>query len=146
MTDALILACSLPTGRRGYRPHRREPARGVQTRPAVGTSRIPRVSRLMALALHLDELLRTGVVANQAALAQLGHVSRARISHIQSLLHLAPDLQERLLFLPPVTQGRDPIHLRQLLPLAARLDWREQRRLWQELTDRLDSAASGGRA
>jgi hypothetical protein len=97
----------------------------------------------MALALHLDELLRSGVVADQAALARLGHVSRARLSQIVGLLNLAPDIQEALLFLPPVVQGRDPIHLRQLLPLAARLDWREQRRLWQALAGRLDIKPSG---
>jgi hypothetical protein len=97
----------------------------------------------MALALQLDELLRSGLVADQAALARLGHVSRARISQIVGLLNLAPDIQEALLFLPPVVQGRDPIHLRQFLPLAARLDWREQRRLWQALAGRLDIKPSG---
>jgi hypothetical protein len=136
MTQALTLACSLPPARRGYTPRRRERIKAVQPTPVVG-SRIPRVSRLMALALHLDELLRSGVVADQAALARLGHVSRARISQIVGLLYLAPDIQEALLFLPPVVQGRDPIHLHQFLPLAARLDWREQRRLWQALAGRL---------
>src|SRR5262249_27245914 len=33
------------------------------------------------------------------------------------------------LFLPPTEKGRDPIHLGQLQPLAAVLDWRQQRRL-----------------
>jgi hypothetical protein len=33
---------------------------------------------------------------------------------IMNLLHLAPDLQEQILFLPAVSQGRDPIHLRRL--------------------------------
>ena len=146
MTQALTLACSLPPARRGYAPRRREQTKGVQPTPTVvGSRRIPRVSRLMALALHLDELLRSGVVADQAALARLGHVSRARISQIVGLLYLAPDIQEALLFLPPVVQGRDPIHLHQFLPLAARLDWREQRRLWQALAGRLgiESSAVG---
>ena len=145
MTDSLTIACSLPPSRRGYMPRRRERARGAPPGPAVVGSRIPRVSRLLALAWHLDELLRGGVVADQAALARLGHVSRARISQIVGLLNLAPDIQEALLFLPPVVQGRDPIHLRQLLPLAAQLDWREQRRLWQALAGRLgiESSAVG---
>jgi hypothetical protein len=43
------------------------------------------------------------------------------------------NIQEALLFLPPTEKGRDPIHLGQLQPLAAVLDWRQQRRLWQEL-------------
>ena len=50
-----------------------------------------------------------------------------------NLLHLAPDLQEALLFLPPTEHGRDPIHLRLLQPIAAAYDWKRQRRLWAEL-------------
>jgi hypothetical protein len=87
----------------------------------------------MALALRLDGLVRTGVVADYAELARLGHVSRARISQILNLLALAPDLQESLLFLPAVERGRDPIHLGQLQPLTAILDWQEQRCLWHTL-------------
>ena len=87
----------------------------------------------MALALRLQELVRTGVVADYAALARLGHVSRARISQIMNLLMLAPDIQEALLFLPQVQRGRDPLRLSQLQPLAALLDWQQQRCLWQAL-------------
>jgi len=68
-----------------------------------------------------------------ATLASLGHVSRARVSQILSLVQLAPDIQETLLFLAPTERGRDPIRLRQLQALAALPDWRHQRRRWQEL-------------
>ena len=64
---------------------------------------------------------------------ELGQVTRARISQIVSLLHLAPDIQEALLFLPPTVRGRDPIILADLMPIAATLDWRKQRRLWKQL-------------
>ena len=60
-------------------------------------------------------------------------MTRARISQIMSLLCLAPDLQEALLFLPPTPRGRDPIILADLMPLAATIDWRKQRRLWRQL-------------
>ncbi|HEV3261066.1 MAG TPA: hypothetical protein VG013_29715 [Gemmataceae bacterium] len=146
MTNPLTLDCALPPSRRRYTPRRRERTGTVQPRSTVAGSRIPRVSRLMALAWRLDELLRSGVVADYAALARLGHVSRARISQIMSLLSLAPDIQEALLFLPPVVHGRDPMHLRQLLPLSARLDWREQRRLWQALAGRSGSDPADGHA
>jgi len=102
-----------------------------QACPAPG--RVPRIARLMALALHFDEYLRAGQVANHAALAELGRVSRARISQIMNLLHLAPDIQETILLLPRTVQGRDPIHLRQLQPIAAILAWPKQRRLWRSL-------------
>jgi hypothetical protein len=48
----------------------------------------------MALALRCDELVRSGQVKNFADLARLGHVSRARMSQIVSLLQLAPDNPE----------------------------------------------------
>jgi hypothetical protein len=91
------------------------------------------VARLMALALRFDELVRTGQVASYSALASLGHVTRARVSQIVSLLHLAPDIQEALLFLPPTQRGRDPIILADLMPIAATFDWRKQRRRWRKL-------------
>jgi hypothetical protein len=90
------------------------------------SSRIPRVARLMALAIRFDQLIRDGVVADYADLARLGHVSRARVTQIMNLLNLAPDIQERLLFL----QGEaDDLHERLLRMLAAEPDWRRQRRL-----------------
>jgi len=85
------------------------------------------------LALRFDGLVRAGLIADYATLAELGHVSRARISQIMNLLVLAPDIQEALLFLPRTERGRDPIHLRQLQPLAAVLDWGQQRNLWRAL-------------
>jgi hypothetical protein len=94
---------------------------------------VPRISRLLALAHRLDELVRTGVIADYATLAELTHVSRARISQILNLLALAPGIQETLLFLPRTVRGRDPIHLRQLQPLAAVLDWEQQQNLWRKL-------------
>jgi hypothetical protein len=95
--------------------------------------RVPRVSRLMALAIRLEEQVRTGVVGSYAELAAAGHVTRARISQIMNLVNLAPDIQEALLDLPRTQGGRDAIHLRQLQPIASMLDWRMQRRLWTAL-------------
>jgi hypothetical protein len=92
---------------------------------------VPRVSRLLVLALRLDGLVRAGVVADYATLAELAHMSRARISQLTNLLVLA--IQEALLFLPRTVCGRNPIHLRQLQPLAAVLDWGQQRHLWRTL-------------
>ena len=89
--------------------------------------RIPRISRLMALAIHYDELLRTGIVKSLAELAELGHVSTTRISHIMNLLHLAPDIQERLLFLKPVLRGPDPVFLKDLQPITRQFSWTKQR-------------------
>jgi hypothetical protein len=88
----------------------------------------------MASALRFEQLLRTDQIASSAELARLGQMTPARISQIMNLLCLAPDLQEALLFLPRVTRGRDPLHLRQLQPIAAILDWQQQWRLWRALS------------
>jgi len=94
---------------------------------------VPRISRLMALAIRFDHLIKSGEITDQADLARLGHVTRARVTQIMNLLQLAPDIQEEILFLPRTIQGHDPIHERHLRPIAAILDWRKQRRMWQEL-------------
>jgi hypothetical protein len=96
----------------------------------VPKGRVPRVARLMALALKFEGLVRDSAVADYAELARLGHVTRARMSQIMNLLHLATDIQEALLFLPAVERGRDPIVLRDLQPIATTSDWHEQRKRW----------------
>jgi hypothetical protein len=101
--------------------------------PPLPMGRVPRVSRLLALAHRLDGLVRQGVIRDYATLARLGHVSRARISQIMNLLNLAPDIQEEILFLPPTAHGRDPIRILHLQPIAQTLEWRCQRTLWHKL-------------
>jgi len=108
--------------------------RRVRKRTAESESpagRIPRVARLMALAIRFDQLIRDSVVPDQAELARTGHVTRARLTQIMNLLSLAPDIQEALLFLPAAKCGRAVITERQLRTIAATASWREQRRMWQ---------------
>lgn len=95
--------------------------------------RVPRVSKLMALAIKFDRLIREGAVRDFAEIARLGHVTRARVTQIMNLLHLAPDIQEEILFLPRITKGDDPIVERHLRPIIKLLDWRDQRRRWREM-------------
>ena len=99
----------------------------------VVTGSIPRVSRLMALAIRFEKLVRTGEVRDYAELARLGHVTRARMTQVMNFLNLAPDIQEELLFLPRTERGRDPIREHHIRPIAAIPDWRKQRRVWREL-------------
>jgi len=115
--------------------------RGEAPAAAVEPGSVPRVSRLMALALRLQRLVQTGEVADYADLARLGHVTRARVTQIMNLLNLAPDIQEELLFLPRTVKGRDPIRERHLRPIAAVLAWRKQRRMWSELLEHQQVAA-----
>ena len=100
---------------------------------SVPSGRVPRIARLMALALRLEQLVRTGAVRDYAHLARLGQISRARLTQIMNLVHLAPDIQENILLLPRVVRGRDPICLEHLQALTALLDWQSQRRCWNEI-------------
>ncbi len=118
--------------------------RGLHTRKVMQNSpppeplpgsegRIPRISRLMALAIRFDRLIKEGEITDQADLARLGNVSRARVTQIMNLLQLAPDIQEAILFLPRTVKGRDPIREHHIRPIAAEIDWRKQRRMWKGL-------------
>lgn len=89
---------------------------------------LPRITKLMALAVRLDGLIQAGHVQDQAELARLAHVTRARLTQIMNLRLLAPDIQESLLFLPPILHGRAPVLLRDLQPLASINDWQQQRK------------------
>lgn len=95
--------------------------------------RVPRISRLMALAIHFDRLVREGNVADLSALARLAHVTQPRMTQIMNLNHLAPDIQEELLQLPRLGQGREQIHERLVRPIANKPDWQHQRRLWRSV-------------
>ncbi len=106
---------------------------GATPAPPVAPGRLPRVSRMMALAIRFDGLIREGVVADQAVLARLGHVTRARVTQIMNLLQLAPEIQEELLFLPRIERGTEPIQEREMRSIASVPDWRKQRRLWREM-------------
>ena len=131
MSLTMTIAIPLPLPHLG-RGRRRELQSGAEV-VSLPPGRVPRVARLMALALRCEELIRTRQIASYSALAVLGQVTRARICQIMNLLHLAPDVQEALLFLPPTRRGRDAIILSDLQPITAALDWRKQRRLWRRL-------------
>ena len=107
---------------------------GQEPTPMPG--RVPRVAKLMALAIRFEHLVADGVVADYAELSRLGHVTRARMTQIMNLLHLAPDIQEAILLLPRVDAGRDPITERELRAVVAVADWRKQRKLWLGLAKR----------
>jgi len=99
---------------------------GPAPKPAEPTGRIPRVSKLMALAIRFDALLRDGQIADQSELARLAHVTQPRMTQLMNLLHLAPDIQEAILHLPPVMEGRDPINERDLRPIVQIIEWKKQ--------------------
>jgi hypothetical protein len=94
---------------------------------------VPRVARLLALALKFEELIDSGQVSNYAALAQLAKISRSRVTQMINLLNLAPDIQEAILFLGPEEAQRREICEPSLRKLTATLLWFEQREQWRRL-------------
>ncbi|HUP82300.1 MAG TPA: DUF2924 domain-containing protein [Pirellula sp.] len=69
-------------------------------------------------------------------LAEIGRISQPRMTQIMSLLLLAPDILEELLYLPEVMQGKAAIHERLLRPLTTESDWKVQRRMWKRIRKR----------
>jgi hypothetical protein len=95
--------------------------------------RVPRVARLLALAIRLDGLLNAGAIRRRSEIARLGHVTAARVCQILNLVYLAPDIQEAVLFLPLTQSGRDAVSFGDLQSIALIPEWHKQRRMWNRL-------------
>jgi hypothetical protein len=101
--------------------------------PVLLEGRTPRISKLMALALHFDRLVSSRQLTDWTEIARLTMVTQPRITQVMNLMHLSPDIQEELLFLPKVLKGDDPIHEKMLRPVCAEISFARQRSLWAEL-------------
>ena len=108
--------------RRGEKGRRRL-RDGERPAPPETKEAVPRIAKLMALAIHFDRLVREGVVEDYADIARLGGVSRARVSQIMDLLNLAPDIQEEILFCKSTSTGTTE---RSLRPASKCQDWSQQ--------------------
>jgi hypothetical protein len=124
----MIVERKMRFGQGGRGRKRKREADGSET----PRGRVPRVAKLMALAIRFDQLIRDGVVADQAELARIGHVSRARLTQIMNLLSLAPDIQEDLLMLPTLEFGRNTFTEKHLRTIVGVLDWKSQRQMWKQ--------------
>ena len=114
------------------RPRRHESRKGGQpdSVPDVGSRpRIPRITRLMALAIKFQEMVERGEVRDYADLARLGYVTRARITQIMNMLNLAPNIQEEILGLDASVEHATPTE-RQIRSIEKIVPWASQRRAW----------------
>src|SRR5450432_3226422 len=110
---------------------RRESTKPPEPEPV----RIPRITRLMALAIKFQEMINRGEVRDYADLARLGYVTRARLTQIMNLLLLAPDIQRSFL------EGTAPLefterHARRLTRIVF---WDEQRMLFDRADPRIST-------
>jgi DNA invertase Pin-like site-specific DNA recombinase len=110
-------------------------------RPAAAASlgtepRLPRITRLLALAVRFEELLQRGTVRDYAELARLGGVSRSRITQVMNLRSLAPAIQEEILLQPSGSRIHGALNERLIRRVMQHLDWREQMRMLEEIVAR----------
>ncbi|TWU54802.1 hypothetical protein Poly51_35210 [Rubripirellula tenax] len=117
-------------GRKTIRPHDANSDNVSKPKPPA---RIPRIARLMALAIHYQEMLRTGEATDMIELSRRAKVSQPRMSQIMALNLLAPDIQTALLDLPPQSKGKPFLHEKRIRPITAMLEWTEQRVAWQQI-------------
>ena len=110
---------------RSFKPSRR----GLQAEAPVG---VPRIAKLMALAICFDRLIREGAVADQAELAKVGKVTRARLTQILDLMHLAPQIQSEILISDKTLPSE-----RQLRPISTTIDWTRQTAMWISVCEHL---------
>jgi hypothetical protein len=85
-----------------------------------------RVAVMLAIAHTIDAAISAGRLRDQRDAAQRLGLTPPRITQLLALLQLAPDLQERVLFLEAV-DGLEPLTERDLRPLTRLLCWDDQR-------------------
>lgn len=141
MGQGAILTGSFKVTKVGKRTGPRRPAPTTTDATSPPSGRVPRVARLMALAIRLDGLIQSGEVASQRELAAVARVTPARLTQILNLLHLTPQIQEHLLLMPPITRGKDPITERELRHITAVSCWKMQQVLWSKVGDLCDRRA-----
>ena len=104
-------------------------ARKQTASPKATSPKIPRVTKLLALAHHLQDLLDQGIVKDYADIARLSGLSRARVTQVMNLTLLAPEIQEKILKFTDTS----PVRLKE--PLVRRTIqfplWTDQVRLWK---------------
>ena len=91
-----------------------------------------RVARMLALAHHFDAAIRSGTLDGPRDAGRRIGITESRVTQLLTLLTLAPDIQEDVLFLE-VAVGRQPFTESKLRKVARVKSWSEQRRLYARL-------------
>ena len=95
--------------------------------------RMPRITRLMALAIKFQDMVDRGEVRVNADLARLVYVTRARITQIMNLLNLSPRIQTEILCREDTAAQTIEFSERTVRPIAGTLLWSHQLQLWQRI-------------
>ncbi len=93
--------------------------------------KLPHVTRLLALAHHLQGLVDKGVVGDYADIARLSNLTRARLSQIMNLTLLAPQIQEEILYFKYYSPLSNDLKEQTLRVVLKSPVWKEQIRRWK---------------
>ena len=96
-------------------------------------AKLPHITKLMALAIRLEHLLANGQVKDQAEIARVAGITRARVTQILNLTNLAPEIQQAILDLEPSTDYVPRFREREVRTIAITANWEKQRVLWKRL-------------
>ena len=111
----------------------RRPMAVERTAPRASHGRLPQVTRILALAIYFDEMIRRGDARDYADIGRLSCLCRERVSQVMRLLYLAPEIQMELLYLPAASAARYPISETAVRKIANLLSWEDQHREWARL-------------
>jgi hypothetical protein len=111
----------IPVVRRGRKVAGAEVEEAVQGPPP--SPKIPRITRLMALAIKFQDMIDRGEVRDYADLARLGLVTRARLTQIMNLTLLAPEIQEQILYAKGMFGNQPERRFRRMTRIAL---WQQQ--------------------
>ena len=103
----------------------------LSTEAARSSAGVPRITRLLALAVKFEGLIQQGVVKDYAELARVGQVSRARVTQIMNLLSLAPDIQQQILSWAQGAPDGQNVREAVVRALSSEVIWSRQREQWE---------------
>jgi hypothetical protein len=94
--------------------------------------RIPRVVELLRKAIEWQDLLKSGECTSQVEIAARENHTRARVTQIMGMLHLAPEIRDKILSMPKAVR-RSSVTERVLRPITTITDYQGQIQEFQKL-------------
>ena len=114
------LESTFRTGTRGRATPRSTSRMKAPSRASKQITEASPAARNLAMAHHLERLIDRGLIADYTQAARMLGVSQPRLTHLMSLLLLAPSIQEEILL------GTRVLKDKQLRELARIPDWTGQ--------------------